>query len=99
VELTPSCSNPAALRGAFDPKAVGFIVVFVEGTTGPQVLEQVPLLAAKYGFTPDSVYDTVLQGFSAQLSVEQVAALRCDPLIDHITYNFAVYGGGTGDGT
>jgi hypothetical protein len=98
VELVPACSNPAPLDGTYDPRAERFIVIFVDGTTGSQVLEQVPLLAAKYGFTPRSVYQTALQGFSAELTVEQVAVLRCDPLIDHLSYNALFSGGDGGDG-
>jgi subtilisin family serine protease len=43
------------------------------------------IVAARYGVTPIQVYTAVLNGFSAQLSAAQVAALQLDPQVDGVT--------------
>jgi hypothetical protein len=94
VELTPACSDPARLERTWDPRTPLFIVKLNDDRVplGPRSRETTLQLAAKYGFTPEHIYDAVLNGFAAPLTPEQVAQLRCDPDIDYLAYN--VLGGG-----
>ncbi|HUR83685.1 MAG TPA: protease inhibitor I9 family protein [Thermoanaerobaculia bacterium] len=78
--LQPACANPAPITFAQDP-APGWIVVLdfsVDAT------KRVPELMAKYGFTPRFTYTAALKGFAAELTPQQIAALRCEPDMDFV---------------
>ena len=76
----PDCASPATLALSRFRPAPGFIVLFREGTD-PQAATAT--LAAKHGFAPILVYDN-LAAFYAELTQQQIAALRCEPLVHHL---------------
>jgi hypothetical protein len=69
--------------GAPDPRARGFIVVFHDSVEAEL---EAARLATMYGFQPRSVWTAALEGFSADLSREVVAELRCVPAVDYIEH-------------
>ena len=85
--LQPPCADPAPLLGGPDPRATGFIVVF-HGTIDAEL--ETARLAAAYGFQPRHVWTTALEGFSADLSREVVAGLRCESSVDFLEHNQVV---------
>jgi hypothetical protein len=83
--LAPACEQPASLDGKWDPKTPGYIVMFIRDVDDPRSLAYE--LAAKYGFTPDSIYGAV-KGFSVlELSPQALAGLRCEPKIHAVSFN------------
>lgn len=82
--LRPPCEQPAPLLGTPDLRAPGFMVVF-HGTVNAE--SEVARLAAAYGFQPRMVWTAALEGFSADLSRELVAELRCVSTVDFIEHN------------
>ena len=82
--LQPLCAEPAPLLGAPDPSASGYIVVFHPSVDASR---EAARLAAAHGFQPRHVYTAALGGFSADLSRDLVATLRCVPTIDSIEHN------------
>ena len=69
-------------KGTYDPRLSTYIVTLVPGTISP---EQAPLLGIKYGFTVEQALSSS-SAFSAELSPEALAQLRCDPLVVEIAY-------------
>ncbi|MES2465225.1 MAG: hypothetical protein V4671_32055 [Armatimonadota bacterium] len=88
VELTPACSDPAPIINTVDPRTLKYFVIFRDDRVsyGPQAREKTLQLAAKYGFTPTSIYMAVLNGFAGPLTPEQVAQLRCEPDVKLLSY-------------
>jgi hypothetical protein len=84
--LTPACSTPASLIGRFDARVTGYFVIFNDDV---DAAKQTPILAERLGFTPRHIYITVLNGFAAELTPEQIASLRCDPSVKYLEYNVA----------
>ena len=76
----PDCASPATLALSQFRPAPGFIVLFQAGTD-PEAAAAT--LAAKHGFAPILVYDN-LAAFYAELTQQQIAALRCEPLVQHL---------------
>jgi len=74
--LAPPCANPAPLY-LHEIPAPGYIFLF---HFRPDIdARAVTLrLAATYGFTPTYIYDAI-GGFSAELTPEMVAGIRCEP--------------------
>ncbi|HEX7150994.1 MAG TPA: hypothetical protein VF618_05860 [Thermoanaerobaculia bacterium] len=84
-EVAPSCAAPATIvyyDGAF--VAPGWIVQFRDGT---DAVAMTAMLEAKYGFRAIHVYDSALLGFSAVLTPEQLAAIRCEAAVTRIDQN------------
>ena len=81
------CDDPAPLRGTADPRAPGYIVVFHKGVASRAEAQR---LAAKYGFTPRAVYESALQGFSADLSAAALAGVRCEATVDYVEHDGVV---------
>lgn len=81
--VEPACPSPARVSYALAP-APGWIVVFDPGQDVAAVTAQ---LAARHGFTPLSVYAAIGLGFHAELTPQQIAALRCEPVVDYIEQN------------
>ena len=89
--LRPPCGHPAPLLGTPDPRAPGFIVVFHASIDAQR---ETARLAAAYGFQPRYVWTAALEGFSADLSREVVAELRCVSTVDFIEHD-QIYSLGT----
>ena len=89
--LEPACSNPAPLKGEYEPEAPGYIFTLtggVDNRTPEEVRALVRELADTCDFEPASVYENVLGGFFVEeLPPEVLAALRCEPIIERISYN------------
>jgi hypothetical protein len=85
--LVPACAAPRPLLGTYDPRAPGYIVVYVTGTNVSLLTRQ---FAAKYGFEPKFVWEVALLGFASGLSPEAVAGLRCESAVDYIEYDGVV---------
>jgi hypothetical protein len=82
IVLAPACGSPAPLLGDYQ----GLATYFVTLTPGTSAAEQAPLLAAKYGFTVEYTFTSSPTIFSAILSPEVLARLRCDPLVIETGY-------------
>ncbi|MGN6183012.1 MAG: protease inhibitor I9 family protein [Thermoanaerobaculia bacterium] len=83
----PPCAAPAPLQLTPWP-ASGFIVVFARGA---DVSTRTNELAAKYGFTVIHIYTAVLGGFFAQLTPQQLAAVRCESDVASVSENSIGY--------
>lgn len=82
--LQPPCGHPAPLLGAPDPRAPGYIVVF-HATIDAE--REAARLAAAHGFQPRYVWTAALEGFSADLTREVVAELRCVSTVDFMEHD------------
>ena len=82
-----ACANPAPLLGERDPEAPGFIVVYEQGTPAESTTQH---LAQKYGFTPKHIYAHVLSGFSATLTDDALAGLRCESVVKYVEHDGVV---------
>lgn len=78
--LAPQCERPATLYLQRLP-ASGWIVVFHWHVDAVLATER---FSAKYGFTPAYVYQHALKGFSAELTPEALAGLRCEPEVSYV---------------
>ena len=92
LALAAACStdqpNPLATPDApAAAQAERYIVVMKKGTfAGPRasISASVGRVAGEQAVAPDFVYSTVVQGFAARLTGEQLAALRADPRVDYV---------------
>lgn len=87
VDVPVQCVTPAPLLGERDAGAPGYIVVYRPGT---DPVSETNRLATRYGFTPMFVYQHALQGFGADLSASALAGVRCEPSVDHVSFNASV---------
>lgn len=73
-----------------------YIVVFKKSmlTNRPALVSRVDNLQATLGFSSKHVYGTVLQGFSATLTPEQVERLKANPDVAYIEPNRTVHASG-----
>lgn len=86
--IAPRCAEPAHL-GVAKPgqePSEGWIVVMKPDTTIHYITQVLP---AQHGYTLASVYET-LPGFAAELTPQQIAALRCDGAVEFIEQNVVV---------
>jgi hypothetical protein len=83
----PPCSDSAPLLGAYNPAAPGYMVQFRDGV---DAAAEAALLADRYGFVVDIVYQAGPKGFAAKLSSATVAVLRCEPAVSSIEYDGVV---------
>jgi hypothetical protein len=85
-DISPSCSNPAPLHKSVC-RAPGYIVVFQSGVDATRAVAE---LQRKYNFSVKFIYRS-LPGFaSTTLTLQTVAALRCEPsvlFIEEDTYS------------
>ena len=81
--FVPPCSDSAPLLGMYEPSGLGF-VSFRNDVAPPA---EAALLAARYGFSLQSVYVYPLQGFTAYLSWGEIAVLRCEPSVTSVVYD------------
>jgi hypothetical protein len=82
----PACLAPAPLSGSPVSADRRYIVTFEDGI---DAAAETARLAAKYGFTPLHIYETVLSGFNAQLTPETAHALRCERSVRLMSYDSA----------
>ncbi len=85
--VEPACANPAPLLGHYDPRVPEYIVLFRAGADATSTARE---LAQKYGFQLDSVYEATLSGFSAELTPEVVADLRCELVVESVEHDSVV---------
>jgi hypothetical protein len=81
--LSPACGSPAPLEGIWSAAAPRYIVVLQDTI---DVRTEVDRLAELYGFEPRHVWEHVLRGFSAELTPEALANLRCEPSISYVRH-------------
>lgn len=86
-EIQPSCSEPARLNGKYDPAAPGYIVMLKNATDTKMEMAR---LAARFGFKVKVPLEAI-SSFSAEMSPEVVAKLRCEPTIKSIDRNLSVH--------
>jgi hypothetical protein len=84
-----SCAEPAPLRG--EPEIGHEDDYFVCFKDGVNVSEEAARLAAAYGFVPRYVYTIIPCMVVHDLSQEIVDGLRCEPTVDHLSYEWTVY--------
>jgi len=90
VENDLPCSDPAPLEGSPSDEVEGFIVVYESDRewTEEEVESTSNEIASKHTFEIRDTYSYALQGFSVNdLSTEALDGLRCEPVVDHISYN------------
>ena len=78
---------PAAPAAPLQSVAGKYIVVYKDATfrgSRSSVRASIAGVAGDQGITPGHVYGTALQGFAAELSADQVAALRADPRVAYV---------------
>ena len=85
--IQPDCDDPADLRVTPFPFD-GWLVTFFSGTPATSTTHA---LAEKYGFTPRNIYKDALQGFTADLTQEMIAGLRCESAVRAIDQNAFVF--------
>lgn len=91
MDPSPGCSSPAPLSGTAHPEAPGYIETFRDGNPARPTTER---LAARYGFTPRYIYEHALLGFSAELSAQALAGVRCEEVGQSVEHDGTVRGGG-----
>jgi subtilisin family serine protease len=99
LALAAACStdqpNPLAAPAApAAAQAERYIVVMKSGTfTGPRhsISASISRVAGEQAVVPDFVYSTVVQGFAARLTEQQLAALRADPRVDYVEADQPMY--------
>lgn len=69
------------LPGIGDADAPGYIVVYHDGTDADAVTDE---LAAAHGFVPRHVFRHALLGFAADLSADEVKAIRRHPAVKYV---------------
>lgn len=88
ANVAPRCAEPAHL-GVAKPgqePAEGWIVILKPETTLQYITHVLP---AQHGYTLMSVYES-LPGFAAELTPQQIAALRCEGAVEFIEQNVVV---------
>ena len=81
-----SCESPAPLHLTPGEKVPdSYIIVFDEALEDP--FARIDQLVKKYGFISEFRWKAALKGFSATLSPETVAGLRCEADVDYIDEN------------
>ncbi|HEY0023930.1 MAG TPA: protease inhibitor I9 family protein [Longimicrobium sp.] len=82
AQLSARCSNAAPVLSQPDPSLANlYIVVYREGTDSRATTAR---LAQTHGFTPRFVYEHALLGFSAELSADALAGVRCEPEVKYV---------------
>ena len=82
--VEPRCAEPAALSMAKQP-ADGWLVILHPETSVERIQMTLP---ARHGYMPSQFY-AELPGFLAELTPEQIAALRCDASVQLVAQNAA----------
>ncbi len=83
--ITPPCQMPARLIPATPSgRAPGYLVRYKDGVDSATVTAE---LSVSLSFTPKSVWGAPVPGFSADLSEQALAALRCDARVHWVEEN------------
>lgn len=87
--LPAQCPNPApvGLTPPGEQPADGWIVMFRSDVDAQAKTAE---LAARYGFTPRTVYEAAFKGFAATFSHEVLASIRCEAGVTMIHQNTEV---------
>jgi hypothetical protein len=87
--LATQCANPVPVMmpGPERNQTDGWIVFL---RNDMDAASTAAMLAARHGFTVDSVYDTAFRGFAARFNQETLAALRCESSVTAIAENVVV---------
>jgi hypothetical protein len=81
-EIAPPCSQPAPLAHSEAPASPIYIFIFSDGVDADRLIDE---LALKYQFTPQYRFvGPPFQGFSALISQQTLASLRCEPAIARV---------------
>lgn len=86
--LSPTCKNPAPLKGKWDPQAPGYIIVYKNGLADPA--KATANIASKHGLTVDHDLASVGMFFTRKMTPQQLAKLRCESQIAFIEYDSSV---------
>lgn len=82
VQLSARCTNAAPVLSQPAPSLANhYIVVYRDSTDSRATTAR---LAQKHGFTPRFVYEHALLGFSAELSADALAGVRCEPEVKYV---------------
>lgn len=81
------CGNPAPLKGQFDPKAPGYIIVFKDDVN---VAAEVERLKRNFEIQVGHIFDSALNGFSATMTDDTREKLRCETSINYIQYDSSI---------
>ena len=83
--LNPGCASPAPVEREPDPELANqWIVVYHTGTDAQATTAR---LAREHGFVPRFVYEHALQGFSAELTPQALAGVRCASEVKYVAGN------------
>ena len=99
TQLPPEPTELAPLLEAADDQVVPgqYIVVFKDGVDQKEAMATASASIAAAGDVVTQVYDTVLNGFAAQLSPAILAAFRADPRVEYIEEDQVVHADDEGD--
>jgi hypothetical protein len=89
TSLFMRCDDPAPLLGEpeSEPVSPAYIVGYHEGV---DAVAETQRLSAAYGFEPESVFQ-VSPGFAADLDPVQLAQVRCESTVDHVSHTREIY--------
>lgn len=85
--VRPKCRAPVYLDDTGGPVAPGFIVALQDTVNTPV---EAARLAEKYAFTPTAVLTAVHMVITPTVSDTTVAALRCEPTVISVSYNYLI---------
>lgn len=85
--LVPACAEPIPVKGTFDSRAPGYIVLYHPGTDATVATEA---LSASYHFTPTHLY-TATPGFAGLLEPEALVGIQCAPEVMMIEHDGVVF--------
>lgn len=86
--LSPTCKNPAPLKGKWDPQASGYIIVYKKDLADPA--KATAHIASKHGLTVDHDLASVGMFSTRKITPRQLAKLRCESQIAFIEYDSSV---------
>jgi putative salt-induced outer membrane protein YdiY len=82
--VVPQCQAPAKIDGPWDERGAGYFIAF-KGTTNFR--DAAAALALRYHLVVQNYYLPLHAVLVADLPAATVAALRCEPSVDYISYN------------
>lgn len=89
--LNPGCASPAPVLREPDPELANqWIVQYHDGTDAQATTAR---LAREHGFAPRFVYEHAIRGFSAELTPQALAGVRCASEVKYVEGNGMARGG------